>query len=235
MKQIFPFLSVIFFMISCGTAKPITTSSGDSFTNQDTLITQSLFNDRNASISEENIQKILEGNYRLPQQLRVAIVRLDNTSQRRSYWGDEQYLKTQQSYLDLFQEKLKQSARVANVSIIPDLLISKSPSFTTIREAAVRMQADVVVIYTINSDLYSKYKFFSKPDIKAFATTQLIMLDVRTGLIPFSSIVTKDALSQKTKEELDNTEAANRIQNEAVLLTINDIGQKITAFLNKKE
>ena len=235
MKQIFPFLSVIFFMISCGTAKPITTSSGDSFTNQDTLITQSLFNDRNASISEENIQKILEGNYRLPQQLRVAIVRLDNTSQRRSYWGDEQYLKTQQSYLDLFQEKLKQSARVANVSIIPDLLISKSPSFKTIREAAVRMQADVVVIYTINSDLYSKYKFFSKPDIKAFATTQLIMLDVRTGLIPFSSIVTKDALSQKTKEELDNTEAANRIQNEAVLLTINDIGQKITAFLNKKD
>ncbi len=235
MKQIFPFLSVIFFMISCGTAKPITTSSGDSFTNQDTLITQSLFNDRNASISEENIQKILEGNYRLPQQLRVAIVRLDNTSQRRSYWGDEQYLKTQQSYLDLFQEKLKQSARVANVSIIPDLLISKSPSFTTIREAAVRMQADVVVIYTINSDLYSKYKFFSKPDIKAFATTQLIMLDVRTGLIPFSCIVTKDALSQKTKEELDNAEASNRIQNEAVLLTINDIGQKITAFLNKKD
>lgn len=235
MKQIFPFLSVIFFIISCGTAKPITTSSGDSFTNQDTLITQSLFNDRNANISEENIQKILEGNYRLPQQLRVAIVRLDNTSQRRSYWRDEQYLKTQQSYLDLFQEKLKQSARVANVSIIPDLLISKSPSFTTIREAAVRMQADVVVIYTINSDLYSKYKFFSKPDIKAFATTQLIMLDVRTGLIPFSSIVTKDALSQKTKEELDNTEASNRIQNEAVLLTINDIGQKITAFLNKKD
>lgn len=235
MKQIFPFLSVIFFIISCGTAKPITTSSRDSFTNQDTLITQSLFNDRNASISEENIQKILEGNYRLPQQLRVAIVRLDNTSQRRSYWGDEQYLKTQQSYLDLFQEKLKQSARVANVSIIPDLLISKSPSFTTIREAAVRMQADAVVIYTINSDLYSKYKFFSKPDIKAFATTQLIMLDVRTGLIPFSCIVTKDALSQKAKEELDNTEASNRIQNEAVLLAINDIGQKITAFLNKKD
>ena len=72
-----------------------------------------------------------------------------------------------------------------------------------------------------------------KPDIKAFATTQLIILDVRTGLIPFSTIVTKDTLSQKTKEEVDHSEAARRIQNEAVLLTIQDIGQRITDFLNK--
>ena len=96
------------------------------------------------------------------------------------------------------------------------------------------MQADIVVVYSITSDIYSKYKFFSKADIKAFATTQLIILDVRTGLIPFSAIVTKDYLSQKKKEELSNSEASGRIQNEAVLLTINDIGQKITEFLNTK-
>ena len=96
------------------------------------------------------------------------------------------------------------------------------------------MQADVVVVYAITSDIYSKYKLFSKPDIKAFATTQLIVLDVRTGLIPFSTIMTRDYLSQKKKEELSNSEAASRVQNEAVLLTINDIGQKITQFLNAK-
>ena len=96
------------------------------------------------------------------------------------------------------------------------------------------MQADIVVVYAITSDIYSKYKFFSKADIKAFATTQLIVLDIRTGLIPFSSIVTRDDLSQKKKEELDHSEAASRIQNEAVLLTISDIGQKISDFLNAK-
>ena len=96
------------------------------------------------------------------------------------------------------------------------------------------MQADVVVVYAITSDIYSKYKIFSRPDIKAFATTQLIILDIRTGLIPFSTIVTKDFLSQKKKEELDHSEAASRIQNEAVLMTINDIGQQITDFLKAK-
>lgn len=234
MKQTALLIAIILFLTACNTTRPLGNSS-EGTPNGDTLITQSLFNDRASTISEENIQKILDGTYKLPQQLRVAIVRLEPTLQlKRYYWSDEQYLKTQQSYLDLFADKFKQSSRVTKFSIIPDLLISKTPSFTNIREAAVRMQADLVVVYAITSDIYSKYKLFSKPDIKAFATTQLIILDVRTGLIPFSTIVTRDYLSQKKKEELDNIEAASRIQNEAVLLTINEIGQKITEFLNAK-
>lgn len=234
MKQIPLLIATIILMTACNTSRPSVYSSNANFSSGDTLITESLFNDRSSTISEESIQKILDGTYKLPQNLRVAIVRLEPTSQLRRYWSDEQYLKTQQSYLDLFSDKFKQSSRVTKISIIPDLLISKSPSFTNIREAAVRMQADIVVVYSITSDIYSKYKFFSKSDIKAFATTQLIILDVRTGLIPFSAIATKDYLSQKKKEELDNSEASGRIQNEAVLLTINDIGQKITGFLNMK-
>jgi hypothetical protein len=238
MQRTILLLSIIASLIACRTSGELNTNSSAAYTAVDTLITQSLFNDRASTISEENIQTILNGNYKLPQQLRVAIVRLDATPQMKRYysyyWSDEQYLKTQQAYLDLFSDKFKQSPRVTNLSIIPDLLISKSPSFTNIREAAVRMQADIVVVYAITSDVYSKYKLFSKSDIKAFATTQLIVLDVRTGLVPLSSIVTKDFLSQKQKEELDHAEAAGRIQKEAVLLTINEIGQKITSFLDTK-
>ena len=237
MKQIILFISIVILISSCHTAKQASISPYQEYGNEDTLITQSLFNDKASTISEENIQRVLDGNYKLSQQLRVAIVKLESSSQKRNgwyYWSDEQYLKTQQSYLDLFSDKFKQSSRVTKVFSVPDVLISRSPSFTNIREAAVRMQADVVVVYSIASDLYSKYKAFSKPDIKAYATTQLIIMDVRTGLIPFSTISTKDALSQKKKEELDNSEAASRIQNEAVLSTITDIGQKITDFLNVK-
>jgi hypothetical protein len=238
MKKTTLLIAIIALLTACGSTRPTGNSSGLDTPSGDTLITQSLFSDRTSTISEENVQRILDGTYKLPQQLRVAIVRLEPTPQLKryywNYWSDEQYLKTQQSYLDLLADKFKQSSRVTKLSIIPDLLISKTPSFTNIREAAVRMQADVVVVYAVTSDIYSKYKLFSKPDIKAFATTQLIILDIRTGLIPFSTIATKDFLSQKKKEELDNTEAASRIQNEAVLLTISDIGQKITDFLNVK-
>jgi len=237
MKQVLLLAMAIALLSSCDSTRQLSLASNQGTTTEvDTLITQSLFNDKNSIISEEGIQKILDGNYKLPQQLRVAIVNLEN-HQRRYYWNDwsdEDYLKSRQSYLDMFAENFKQSPRVVNLSVIPNLLISNAPSFTNLREAAVRMQADIVVIYSINSDIYSKYKFFTRPDIKAFATTQLIILDVRTGLVPFSTIITKDYLSQKKKEEMDNAEARSRIQNEAVLLTIKEIGQKITGFLNTR-
>ena len=227
------FLAIICFS-ACDVSKPYSSDYAiRGVSSADTLITQSLFADKAATISEENVQKILDGDYRLPQKLRVAIVKLENAQQRRYWWSDEDYLKTQQAYLDLFSDKLKQSARVTKLAVVPDLLISRSPSFTQIREAAVRMQADVAVIYAINSDIYANYKIFGKTDMKAFATTQLVILDVRTGLIPFSTIATKDVLSQKKKEEMNDWEARNRIQSEAVLLTINEIGNQLTNFLQK--
>ncbi|HRO71265.1 MAG TPA: hypothetical protein PK951_12825 [Chitinophagaceae bacterium] len=238
MRLVVLFIATTFLLTACHTTSGLNSASTAGYGLNDTLITHSLFNDRASTISEENIQKILDGRYQLPQQLRVAIVRLEPSPQARryqwNYWSDEQFLKTQQAYLELFTEKFKNSARVTQVSSMPELMISRTPSFTNIREAAVRMQADIVVVYSISSDIYSKYKLFSKSDIKAFATTQLIILDVRTGLIPFSAITTRDYLSQKKKEELDHAEAASRVQNEAVLLTIDEIGNRITSFLASK-
>jgi len=196
-------------------------------------ITHSLFNDKNATISEENIQMILDGYYELPKVLRVALVKLESQQRQRNYyWANEEYLKTQQSYLELFTEKFKSSQRVTTISVIPDLLISSNPTFVNIRESAVRTQADVVAIFSITNEIYSKYKMFSPDLIKAFATIEFILLDVRTGLIPFSTIVTKDYQSKKQKEDFDDTEARNRVKNEAVLLTINEIGEQLTKFLN---
>lgn len=228
-------LPVLFFIFSCGTYRQ-TAAIPDSYGGNyaaDTMITQSLFNDKNSSISEENIQKLLDGNYKLPQKLRVAIVRLDkdNSSNRRYFFNDEDFLKTQQSYLDSFTSKLRQSPRVQKVSVVPEIVVSKSPTFTQLREAAVRLQSDIVVVYSISSDIYSRYKMFSNPDLKAFATTQLILLDVRTGMVPFSTIVTKDQMSKKTKSELDNAQATARVQHEAVLMTIDESSTQMLNFL----
>jgi hypothetical protein len=233
MKQLFFLLSFIAFVtISCHTPRPLVQSDPAGVDKPgDTTIVQSLFNDRSSSITEDNIQRILDGSYKLPAKIRIAIVRLENPRQQHYFWSDESYIKTQQSYLDSFATRLKASSRVAAIATIPEIIISKSPSFTSIREAAVRMQCDMVLVYSISGDIYSRYKFFSTPDIKAFATAQVMFMDVRTGLIPFSTTVTRDYLSRKTKDDLDLTQTRDRILNEAGLATINDAGERITGFL----
>lgn len=111
------------------------------------------------------------------------------------------------------------------------IMLSTSPSFTSIREAAVRMQCNLVLVYSINGDYYSRYKAFKEPDLKAFVTTELLLMDVRTGMIPFSTTVTKDVLSKKTKEDMNFYQTRDRALDEVALATINDIGGKIVAFL----
>lgn len=236
MKKIGLLILIAIIFASCTTTKQISAPNEYNYVNNDPPITKSLFDDKSSTISEENIQKILDGNYKLPNNLRVAFVKLESSqNQRRHYWSDEQYLKSQQQYLDLFTEKFKSSNRVKRISTIPDILISKNPTFTSIRESAVRTQSDIVVIYSINSDIYSQYKLFSKTSIKAFATTQLIVLDVRTGLVPFTTIITKDFQDKKNDTDLNESEATNRIKNQSVLLTIDEIGKQITEFLNKEK
>ena len=116
---------------------------------------------------------------------------------------------------------------------MPSIMVSATPSFTSIREAAVRMQCNMVLVYSINADVYSRYRAFSSPDLKAYATTDLLLLDVRTGMIPFSTTITKDALARKTKEDLDVSETRDKVLAEAGLATVTGIGGKIVDFLRQ--
>jgi len=234
MKKIFLLAGIVLYLSSCSPASKTSywNAAGIYGNAADTLITQSLFTDKNSTITEENIQKVLDGNIQLPQNLRVAVIRLDNDGRR--YWNDEDYQKMNQAYMDLLTEQLKKSGRVVKVSSIPDLLISRPLNFTSVREAAVRMQADIAVVYSITGDTYSRYKLFSKSEYKAFANTQLIILDIRTGLVPFSTVITRDMTGQKKEDELDIAETRRRIQHEAALLTLADIGGKLDEFFEKK-
>lgn len=95
----------------------------------DKVITQSLFNDRQSSISEQDIQTILDGHYRLPATLRVSLVNLSSPQRTPSYWGDENSMKNQQRYLDLFSQNFRSSHRVVSVGSIPDILIAQPATF----------------------------------------------------------------------------------------------------------
>lgn len=228
-------LLLMIVLVSCETAHRAATDNMVTgygvYEPTDPLITQSLFNDKASTISEENIGKILDGNYTLPAKLRVAVVKLETPQRRSFYWNDEDYIRNQQAYMQALTDQLKKSARVSKVVLVPELMIGKPVSVTNLREAGVRMQADIVIVFSTVGDLYAKYKLFSKADIKAFATTEVVVLDSRTALVPFTYISTKDFLSQKAATDVDLYEARKRIQNEAVKMTIAEIGDKVVEFL----
>lgn len=202
----------------------------------ETLAT-SLFDDKDRTISEENIQRILNGRVVLPDSLRVAIYRYSATSEayRGSYyWRDEAYLKTQQSYIDTLSNYLNSSKSVEKVLMMPNLMTPAAISLSRLREASVRLQADAVLVFWITSNVYQKYKLFNKDEIKAFATCEVLLLDNRTGVIPFSTIVTRDKLVKKDAADASIYETQQRAEQGAILNTLNEVGKQIKVFLNKK-
>jgi hypothetical protein len=200
-------------------------------------IQSSLFKSDQEVLGEEAIQKILSGKIVLPQKAKVALLKYysSDTSALKyygyAYWRSEEYVKTQQEYIDTLWEKLGSSERVVEVAPMPSLLVPKEATIPLLREAAVRLQADLLLVFTISSDIYSKYHLFSKSEAKAFSTCEAVLLDVRTGIIPFSTVVTKEVLEYKTKDDIDLGETMKRAEKNAVLESLNTIAEELTVFL----
>lgn len=196
-------------------------------------ITESLFSEKDRTLSEENIQKLLDGKLNLPDTLRIALFRYGMTNRyyaKMSGFQDEISVKSYQSYIDTLVSSLKDNRRVKNVHPIPSLMLSSNPTITQLRETSVRLLSDLLIVYSNTSDIYYKWKMFKKDEAKAFATTEVLIMDIRTGLIPFSTTITKDFLTKTVKDETID-EARKRAEKEAIVLTLVEAGQRINGFL----
>jgi hypothetical protein len=200
------------------------------------IITESLFTDKDATLSEESIQQLLDGRIQIPENARVAVYRFGSSNRNRyyPYWSsDEAYLKTQQQYLNALTNTMSDTESIQKIILMPQMMTSSQPNITQLREAAVRLQADLLLVFQLNSDLYYKYKTFKKDEAKAFATCEAILIDIRTGVIPHSSVFTEEFFTQKTEADLTVEEMRKRAENEAVMKVLAKTGAELTAFLQR--
>jgi hypothetical protein len=199
-------------------------------------ITQSLFDSKDRTISEADIQRILDGKIVPPDTLRVAVYKFSGRitrrySERHYPWADEDRLKIEQRILDTLITALRQSKRVQKVIVMPVLVTGYQPNIQQLREAAVRLQADMALIFTLESDLYQQYRAFKKDDVKAYATCESVLMDIRTGIIPHADVVTREAYGEKTAADLTLDDMRRRVQNSAVGAAMAETGKHVAQYL----
>lgn len=235
MKLLFLIFCLLFLLSACGSAAYRYASAEEKET-----ITTSLFNDKERSISEEDIQRILNGKIKSPDTLRVAVYKYYGRITRRfsgSYgtWADEDRLKTDQSLLDTLITEIRKSNRVQKVILLPMIVTGMHPNINQLREASVRLQADMIFVFGLDSDLYYQYRAFKKDDAKAFATCEAVLMDIRTGVIPHSSVVTREFYGKKDAGDLSLDDMRRRVQNRSLMMTMAETGQQVAAFLGKND
>lgn len=201
------------------------------------VLETSLFQSDRSVLGEEAIARILKSKFVLPPKIKIAILKMPENKHKAlqyygyAYWRAEAYLKTQQSFIETISNEIDKSERVLEVASLPAILTPKNPDISNIREMAVRLQADMLLVFQLNSDVYQKYRLFMPDQVKAFCTCEGFLLDTRTGLIPFSKIVTKELMTTKTASDANFTETIVRAENEAALLALSDLGKEIGEFV----
>jgi hypothetical protein len=200
-------------------------------------ITTSLFKSDQAVLDDDAIRQIFSRPVALSQRARVAVMKFPGATggtQRyygAYYWRSEDYLKTQQQYIDTLMEDLRKSERIRETILLPSLLTPSDATIPVLREAAVRLQADLLLVYRTTSDIYHRSRLFADDQVKAYCTTEAVLLDVRTGLIPFTAITTREAMVKKERQDADINETMRRAESQAVLDSLTAVADKLTAFL----
>lgn len=239
MRQLFGLFIAFIVFTSCTPPMHVASSYGSAQQNQSGTIDKSLFNDKDRTISEENIQKLLDGNILIGDSLKIALFNYSFYSKgsyyfkRYSPWNDEEFLKTQQEYINTLTSEINSTETVDKVILMPSMMANEASTITNLRETAVRLQADFLLVYSIKSDIYYKYKMLKADETKAFATIEAFLMDSRTGVIPFTTIITKESYRKKTSNEITTEELRKKVEKEVVIMALKEVGQEIKAFFSK--
>jgi hypothetical protein len=195
----------------------------------------SLLKSSQSSLSEEALKKILSSRVVLPKKGHLAIMRFPGPEHTAlshfgsNYKSSESYLKTQSNYIESLTRKLKKSDRIIAVTLLPALLAPNDSGIPVLREAAVRLQADLLLAFRISSDIYNNLDI----DIaKAYCTVEAVLMDIRTGLIPYTTVVTRDSEQEHSVDDTDINDVRIRAETKAVLASLSVVADEITEFLS---
>lgn len=210
---------------------PESGSMGSTSSRDHQQITASVFEADNKVVSQEAVDKLLSNGFRFDDTLKVAVFKLKNSQTFRydPYWytATEEFLDMEQEYFSIVSDSLKASRKVKWVKSIPSILTPKSIVLPNLREAAARLQANVLIIYSVQSDLFTDYKLFAKNEVKAYSTVEMIAFDTRTGIIPISEIKTAKNVQQQTREDANLSEARKRAQKMAIMESLKSVVRQV--------
>lgn len=189
----------------------------------------SLFASDNEVLHGETIEKILDVKVTIPKQARVAILHFG----RRGPWGwwSEELAELNEDLQKGMIETLQGCPRVSDASLLPSLMMPGRQTIPHLRAAAARYQADLLLVYRSQGRVFDKQRLLRPDQVRARCVVEAILLDVRTGLVPFASVAAQTYETEKAKQDYGFDETTAKAELKAVSLALTKIGTDLAKFL----
>ena len=188
----------------------------------------SLFSGDAAILSDEAINTILNYKYSPPELSRIALMPFGREVW--SQWSEELSLATDEMKTGVI-DRLKASPRVYDASYLPSILIPNRRTVPHLREAAARYQADLMVVYRSFCRSFDRYRIFAADKSRAYCGIEAVLLDTRTGLVPFTSTATRSFDVVENKADINFQETRLKAQLAATSQALTDVSSEIVNFL----
>jgi hypothetical protein len=189
---------------------------------------KSLFTSDSALLSDDEIKRILGHRFLLQKQNKIGILSLGRSDW--SGWSDE-LARAGSDVQSKLVARLKSCPGVFDASYMPALLIPEKGTVGHFREAAARYQVDLLLIYQPSCRTYEKCRFLSPDKVKSYCTVEAVLLDTRSGIVPFTATASRDFIAEKSDTDLNLIETMRRVELNALREALGEIGDKVVDFL----
>ena len=218
---------------ACGVA---TTARPDAYygyaASTPTSTPDSLFPGDGVTLSDEAINTILDYKYTPPPLSRIALMPFGR--ELRSMWSEELSLATDEMQSEVIA-RLRSSAKVYDASYLPSILIPEKRTVPHLREAAARYQADLLLAYRTYCQTFDKYRLFAPEISRAYCGAEAVLLDTRTGLVPFTAVATHTYDVVESKTDINDRETRLRAQLAATAQALGQVSAEVVRFLDESE
>ena len=189
---------------------------------------ETLFSSDNAILTDDEINRILAYHYSPQPQNRIAIIAFGQ-----SYWfgWSDELARSGVEVQSKLVSKLRSSPLVYDASYLPSLLIPKKKTVPQFREAGARYQADLLLIYNASCRTYEKSRLFGPDKSKSYCNVEAILLDTRTGIVPFTVTASRDFFAEKSDQDLNLDETMRRTELNALADALGEVGDAVVRFL----
>ncbi|HLM82787.1 MAG TPA: hypothetical protein VK302_19450 [Terriglobales bacterium] len=171
---------------------------------------ESLFKGDQAVLSDQDIARILGTQLRLTDRHRLAILSLSSIN----LWSED-LADTEAKNFDNLLRLLKSSPQLTEVRFLPSLLVPEKRTVPYLREAAARIQADLLFVYTARIQSYRRDRFLKSDEVRTQCVAESVVLDVRTGIVVHTARATENIAMKKAPADLNFSETIARAQSEA--------------------
>lgn len=189
---------------------------------------ESLFKGDQAVLSNQDIDRILSAHVDLSDRRRLVALGLSP----RSIWAPEFAVIDEQNSAQ-FLKALAAAPNLAQVRMMPQLLVPEKRTIPYLREAAARFQADLLLVYAARIRTFQRDRILSANEVNAEASAEAVLLDVRTGIVVQSARASEAIAAKKAPGDLNFAQTVAKAEEEASGRALLKLADSVTAFLRE--